>query len=102
MIVVFYDYKKKSKILNSLEEPEELIYADWSFEKYDQKVKFGVKSIIKHGELFIYEDGRGYELALDIKKKFILEHTKRLAEKIKITNLIEDGHNKIHISTRSI
>jgi hypothetical protein len=34
----------------------------------------------------IYDDGRGFELACDIKKHFILEYQKQLSDRIKITN----------------
>jgi hypothetical protein len=42
------------------------------------------------------DDGRGYELALEIKKNFILEYQKQLSEQIKI-----EGHGNIIIK-RSI
>ena len=39
------------------------------------------------------DDGRGYELALEIKHRFMLEYQKQLSEKIKI-----DGRGEITVS----
>jgi len=48
--------------------------------------------------LKIIGDGRGYELALEIKHRFMLEYQKQMAEKIKI-----DGIGEITVSfTNSI
>lgn len=58
---------------------------NWMQEQYEQNVKQGVTSLQKGQEIRIMDDGRGYELALDIKRQFMLEYQKQLSEKIKIS-----------------
>jgi len=53
---------------------------------FRKNVQEGVASLQKGKEIIIYDDGRGFELALEIKRSFILEYEKQLAEKIKINS----------------
>jgi hypothetical protein len=57
---------------------------NWRQEHYEQNLKSGVAALQKGKQVVMYDDGRGYELACDIKRRFILEYTKQLAEKIEI------------------
>lgn len=65
--------------------PEPKFENNWMQEQYEQNVKQGVTSLQKGQEIRIMDDGRGYELALDIKRQFMLEYQKQLSEKIKIS-----------------
>ena len=67
---------------------------NWKQEYYHHNVKVGVSCLQRGTPVVIYDDGRGYELALDIKRTFMLEYQKSLAEKIKI----ETGGSSITIS----
>lgn len=74
--------RKKSAIVM----PEPKFEDNWRQEKYKQNVRDGVLSLQNGKGIRIMDDGRGYELALEIKRQFILEYQKRLSEKISITN----------------
>ena len=63
---------------------ENPLKSDWAQKQYEQNVIAGVRSLQEGREIRIYDDGRGYELALEIKHRFILERQKQLSEKIKI------------------
>ena len=65
--------------------PEPKFEDNWKQEHYEKNVRQGVSSLQKGQEIRIMDDGRGYELALEIKRQFILEYQRQLAEKIKIT-----------------
>lgn len=60
---------------------------NWKQERYEKNVIEGVKSLQDGKPIHIHDDGRGYELALEIKRNYILEYQKRLAEKIKIEHV---------------
>ncbi len=47
--------------------PEPKFEDNWRQEHYEQNVKDGVLSLQKGKSIKIYDDGRGYELALEIK-----------------------------------
>ena len=64
--------------------PEPNFEDNWKTEYYERNVKQGVKSLQEGKTVSIMDDGRGYELALDIKRQFILEYQKQLSEQIKI------------------
>ena len=66
--------------------PEPMFEDNWKQEKFDKNVKSGIASLKYGKEIHIYDDGRGYELACEIKRQFILEYQKQLSEKIRITN----------------
>ena len=51
---------------------------------YELKIQAGVKGLESGNEIRISDDGRGYELALDIKRQFILNYQLRMAKKIQI------------------
>ena len=72
--------------------PEPMFEDNWKTEQYEKNVKQGVKALQQGKTISIMDDGRGYELALDIKRQFILEYQKQLSEQIKI-----EGHNTITI-----
>ena len=78
------DFKifKKEKPINTMPEPN--FENNWKAEQYEKNVKQGVKSLQEGKTISIMDDGRGYELALDIKRQFILEYQKQLSEQIKI------------------
>jgi hypothetical protein len=78
------DFKifKKEKPKNTMPEPN--FENNWKAEQYEKNVKQGVKSLQEGKTISIMDDGRGYELALDIKRQFILEYQKQLSEQIKI------------------
>jgi hypothetical protein len=64
--------------------PEPMFDDNWRQEQYEKNVKEGVKAL-QHGKtISIMDDGRGYELALEIKRNFILAYQKQLSEQIKI------------------
>lgn len=73
--------------------PEPKFEDNWKQEQYEQNVKEGVLSLQKGKNIKILDDGRGYELALEIKHRFILEYQKQLSEKIKI-----NGQGEIIVS----
>jgi hypothetical protein len=57
---------------------------NWRQERYEENLRQGVLSLQQGKSIKIIDDGRGYELALEIKHRFILEYQKKLSEKIKI------------------
>ncbi len=65
--------------------PEPNFKDNWLQERYEKNVKQGVAILQKGQEIRIIDDGRGYELALEIKRQFMLEYQKRLSAKIKIS-----------------
>lgn len=69
--------------------PKPAFYDNWKSDQYDANVKSGVEALKKFKKVVIIDDGRGYELALDIKRQFIIEYQKQLAEKIKISGNAE-------------
>lgn len=71
---------------------------NWKQEMYEKNVKEGIHHLQHGRDVKIFDDGRGYELALDIKRGFILEYQKQLAEQIEITNV---GGSEIMVSIRS-
>ena len=81
------DFKifKKEKPKNTMPEPN--FENNWKAEQYEKNVKQGVKSLQEGKTISIMDDGRGYELALDIKRQFILEYQKQLSEQIKIEGI---------------
>ena len=81
---------KREKPKSSM--PEPMFEDNWKQDQYEKNVKQGVNSLKEGKTISIMDDGRGYELALDIKRQFILEYQKQLSEQIKI-----EGHNTITI-----
>ena len=73
--------------------PEPIFEDNWKQERYERNLKDGVSALQRGKKIKILDDGRGYELALEIKRLFILEYQKQLSEKIKI-----DGQNVITVS----
>jgi len=73
---------KREKPKNTMPEPD--FKDNWKSEQYEKNVKQGVKSLQEGKTISIMDDGRGYEVALDIKRQFILEYQKQLSEQIKI------------------
>ena len=72
--------RKRGSIL-----PEPNFEDNWRADSYERNVKSGVLALQKGQAIKIMDDGRGYELALDIKRHFILEYQKQLSEKIEIS-----------------
>ena len=64
--------------------PEADFSNNWKQDQYEKNVISGVNALQKGQAISIMDDGRGYELALEIKRQFILEYQKQLAEKITI------------------
>jgi hypothetical protein len=73
--------------------PEPIFEDNWMQESYERNVKEGVLALQTGRSVRIMNDGRGHELALEIKHRFMLEYQKQLSEKIKI-----EGHSEITIS----
>lgn len=73
---------KREKQKKTMPEPKS--EDNWMEERYQQNVKEGVLALQNGKSIKILDDGRGYELACDIKRQFILEYQKQLSEKIKI------------------
>jgi hypothetical protein len=73
---------KREKPKSSM--PEPMFEDNWKQDQYEKNVKRGVDSLKEGKTINIMDDGRGYELALDIKRQFILEYQKQLSEQIKI------------------
>jgi len=59
---------------------------NWLEDSFLKNIRNGVSSLEQGKEIVIYDDGRGYELACEIKRQFVLEYQKQLAEKIIISN----------------
>jgi len=76
---------KREKPENTMPEPN--FEDNWKAEQYEKNVKQGVKSLQEGKTISIMDDGRGYELALDSKRQFILEYQKQLSEQIKIEGI---------------
>jgi hypothetical protein len=72
--------------------PEPRFEDNWKQENYERNVKTGVRALQEGRTISIMDDGRGYELSLEIKRQFILEYQKQLSEQIKI-----EGHSTITI-----
>jgi hypothetical protein len=81
---IFKRQKPQQSIL-----PEPDFTDNWKYEQYEKNVLEGIEHLRKGKTIKIYDDGRGYELACDIKRRFILEYQKQLAEKIKINEFRE-------------
>lgn len=64
--------------------PEPIPGDNWKTEHYNNNLKEGVLALQRGETIKIYEDGRGFELACDIKRQFILEYQRQLSERIKI------------------
>ena len=64
--------------------PEPMFDDNWKQEQFEKNVKRAVESLRLGKTISIMDDGRGYELALEIKRQFILEYQRQLAEQIKI------------------
>lgn len=64
--------------------PEPDFQDNWKQERYNENLKEGLNALKNAKSVKIYDDGRGYELACDIKRQFILEYQKQLSERIKI------------------
>lgn len=73
---------------------------DWDQHRHDHNLDLGVTKLGAIGELSIYDDGRGQELALDIKRKFVSNYTKKLTESIKINVSKKDGFDFITVSLK--
>ena len=86
---------KREKAIPIMPEPK--FENNWLAKQYEQNVKDGVMVLQKGTPIIIYDDGRGFELACDIKRQFILEYQKQLSERIKIENIGKDKI-KIHLS----
>lgn len=69
----------------AVEMPEPKFEDNWRQEQFERNIKEGVAALQKGKYVNIYDDGRGYELALRIKQDFMLEYQKRLAESIDIS-----------------
>ena len=67
--------------------PEPMFEDNWRQEQYEKNVKQGVKALQQGKTISIMDDGRGYELALEIKRNFILAYQKQLSEQIKIEGM---------------
>lgn len=80
---MFKFLKKKNKINNPLPPPT---LQDWRNENFEKNILEGVKCLQEGKSINIYEDGRGFELALAIKQRFILEYSKQLSESININH----------------
>lgn len=63
--------------------PED-ISNNWKQREYEKNVIEGARALEKGKSIKIFDDGRGYELALEIKREVILEYQRYLAERIKI------------------
>jgi len=72
--------------------PEPRFEDNWKQEHYERNVKTGVRALQEGRTISIMDDGRGYELALEIKRQFILEYQRQLSEQIRI-----EGHGTITI-----
>ena len=70
------------------EKPESMLpYEDnWKIQQFENNVKSGVVALNEGKSIKIYDDGRGYELAIRIKQDYILQRTRALAEKIHINS----------------
>tara|TARA_R110002020_G_scaffold404367_1_gene614419 strand:+ start:339 stop:662 length:324 start_codon:yes stop_codon:yes gene_type:complete len=91
--ITIFKREKRNKVM-----PEPKFEDNWKAECYEENVKQGVRSLQQGKSIKIMDDGRGYELALEIKHRFILEYQKQMAEKIKI-----NGGTEITVSfTNSI
>jgi predicted nuclease of restriction endonuclease-like RecB superfamily len=77
-----FKIEKREKSFSEMPSPD--FKDNWKQEMYEKNVKDGVQAMQKGKEIRIYDDGRGYELALEIKRNYMLEYQKRLSEKIKI------------------
>ena len=89
------------KLINKRIKPQSIMPSpsfedNWLQDQYEKNVLEGVAALQKGLPIKILDDGRGYELALEIKHRFILEYQKQLSEKIKIS-----GGNEITISFSS-
>ena len=81
---------KREKPNTSMPEPQ--FENNWKQENYERNVKTGVRALQEGKTISIMDDGRGYELALEIKRNFILEYQRQLSDQIKI-----EGHGNITI-----
>ena len=76
----FNIFKREKPNVNIV--PKPMFEDNWKQEHYNRNVKEGLEALTEGKEILIYDDGRGYELAAEIKQKFILEYQKQLSEKI--------------------
>ena len=78
--------------------PEPNFDDNWKTDTYERNVGNGVQALQSGKNIRIMDDGRGFELACDIKRQFILEYSKRLSEKINIEYI---NHREIEITLKS-
>jgi hypothetical protein len=81
---IFKIFKREKHIESIVPIPD---FSDnWRQSAYDKNLLEGVNALQKGQSIEIFDDGRGYELALEIKHTFMLEYQKQLSEKISIDN----------------
>lgn len=80
MIQIIFGKRDKSQ----REMPLPKLEDNWRHDNYEANVKEGVRQLQQGHPVKIYDDGRGFELACDIKRQFILQYSQQLAETIKI------------------
>lgn len=99
-------YKEVVEILRRIRTPKQTMpepdpIASWMQEQYETSLKSCVESLHKGKKVIIIDDGRGFELACDAKRKFILDYSKQLAEKIIISEGgSTDGFKRINIEIK--
>ena len=81
---------KREEPKSSMPEPQ--FNNNWKQDHYERNIKSGVRALQEGKTISIMDDGRGYELALEIKRQFILEYQRQLSEQIRI-----EGHGNITI-----
>lgn len=84
----WFKFFKNKKVVVPMPEPKPV--DNWKTEHFNNNIEEGVNALRKGLPVHIYEDGRGYELAIMIKHRFILEYQKQLSNQIKI-NINKDN-----------
>jgi hypothetical protein len=91
---IFKIFKRKAPSI--LPEPTKI--DNWKQKQYEENVQSGVSALQNGKDVVICDDSRSFEMACDIKRMFILEYQKQLAESISISN--QNGSIKIKINKK--
>lgn len=76
---------------------------DWRVDHYEKNIDIAVNSMRNNGRVLIFDDGRGYELALDVKRKLISDYLKGISENIHIDCGSDgNGHRIINIHFKHV
>lgn len=79
-------YFKRQKKEQPVVMPKPDFSENWKDELYNKHLKEGIEALRQGKPILLHEDNRGFELACDIKRGFILEYSRQLAQRVNINH----------------